>query len=305
MSPSPAILVIGKSGQVARALARCNRFSSLEFLCLGRPQLDICNPDSLEAAFKDIRPALVINAAAYTAVDKAETEKQAAYRINAEGPANLADLCAGFELPLIHLSTDYVFNGEATRAYKCDDPIDPQSVYGASKAAGEEAVRRALKKHIIIRTAWVYGIDGHNFVKTMLKLGATRDQLSIVDDQTGSPTYADDIATALETIAVQIVQKPDDISWGTYHLTNRGETTWFGFAREIFRLAGLSGYPVPDLSAITTQQYPTPAHRPKYSVLDLSGVRDEFGIELPLWQLSLKRCLDGFFQRERANKKEN
>jgi dTDP-4-dehydrorhamnose reductase len=305
MSARPPILVIGKSGQVACALARCTLSSSLEFICLGRPQLDICNPDSLEAAFKDIRPALVINAAAYTAVDRAEEEKDAAHQINAEGPANLANLCAAFDLPLIHLSTDYVFNGDATRPYKSDDPIDPQSVYGASKAAGEEAVRQALKKHIIIRTAWVYGINGHNFVKTMLKLGETRDQLSIVDDQTGSPTYADDIATALERIAVQIVQKPDDISWGTYHLTNRGETTWFGFASEIFRLAEISGHPVPDLTPITTQQYPTPAHRPKYSVLELSGVRDDFGIELPLWQVSLKRCLDDLFQRERENKKEN
>jgi len=305
MSVRPAILVIGKSGQVARALARCNLSSSLEFICLGRPQLDIGNADSLEAAFKDIKPALVINAAAYTAVDKAEDEKDAAYQINAEGPANLARLCVAYDLALIHLSTDYVFNGEATRPYKSDDPIDPQSVYGASKAAGEEAVRQSLKKHIIIRTAWVYGVDGHNFVKTMLKLGETRDQLSIVDDQTGSPTYADDIAAALERIALRIVQKRDDISWGTCHLTNRGETTWFGFAGEVFRLAGLSGDPVPDLTPITTQQYPTPAHRPKYSVLELSGVRDDFGIELPLWQVSLKRCLNELFQRARAIKKEN
>ncbi len=305
MNSSPAILVIGKSGQVARALARCKDASSPDFICLGRPQLDICNPDSLEAALKDIKPSVVINAAAYTAVDRAEEEKHAAYQVNAEGPENLATLCADFDLPLIHLSTDYVFNGEATRPYKSDDPIDPKNVYGASKAAGELAVRETLKKHIIIRTAWVYGIDGQNFVKTMLKLGETRDQLSIVNDQTGSPTYADDIAAALENIVMRVMENPGNISWGTYHLTNRGETTWFGFAREVFRLAEKTGCPAPKLIAISTEQYPTPAHRPKYSVLDLSGVRDDFGIELPLWQVSLKRCLNDLFQREQAIKKES
>jgi len=198
-----------------------------------------------------------------------------------------------------------VFNGEATRPYKIDDPIDPQNVYGASKAAGERAVRAALKKHIIIRTAWVYGVDGHNFVKTMLKLGTGRDHLSIVDDQTGSPTYAEDIAAALQNIAMQILDKPRDTSWGTYHLTSRGETTWFSFAQEIFKLAKSSGAHVPHLTPIATHQYPTPAHRPKYSVLDLDDVRHEFGIELPLWQNSLKCCLDIIFEREQASRKDD
>jgi len=305
MSTRPTILVIGKTGQVARAMARLKTSSSVEFFCLGRPQLDICNPDSVKLAFERINPCLVINAAAYTAVDRAEEESDLAHEVNAKGPAVVAANCAEFDLPFIHLSTDYVFNGNATRPYKCNDPIDPQSVYGASKAAGEIAVREALKKHIIIRTAWVYGIDGHNFVKTMLKLGETRGQLSIVDDQTGSPTYADDIATALESITMQILERPDDSAWGTYHLTNRGETTWFGFAEEIFRQAGLSGYAVPELFSITTDQYPTPAHRPKYSVLDQVSVRDEFGIELPFWQVSLKRCLNILFQCQQAIKKED
>ena len=305
MSARPSVLVIGKTGQVARAISRLEPASSHNYICLGRPQLDLCNPDTLKSAFKDIKPSLVINAAAYTAVDRAEKEEELAYQINAEGPASLAALCVEHDAPLIHLSTDYVFNGDATQPYESNDPTDPKSVYGTTKEAGESAIRKISKKHIILRTAWVYSEDGTNFVNTMLRLGTERDQLSIVDDQTGSPTYAEDIAIALHQIVKQILKKPNDVSWGTYHVTNRGVTTWFGFAEEIFRQVSQSGAKAPTLIPITTQDYPTPARRPKYSVLDLSAIRDEFGIELPLWQDSLKRCLNTRLKRRQTSMKDS
>ncbi len=284
-----AVLVIGGSGQLAGALSRLGSLAGRPIVAAGRPRADLADKASLEALFEDTGPALVINAAAYTAVDKAEAEPDQAFLLNAEGPGALARLCAEAGIPLIHVSTDYVFDGTGTRPYREDDPVAPLGVYGASKAEGEGRVRAALARHVIARTAWVYSEQGSNFLKTMLRLGAERRLLSVVDDQRGSPTYAADLASALATIGAAILE-PGFGKWGTYHLTNAGETTWYGFAREIFKVAGEQGRSVPQLEPIATSDYPTPARRPAYSVLDPTKARVAFGLEMADWREALKRC---------------
>lgn len=201
-------------------------------------------------------------------------------------------LCAERDVPLIHLSTDYVFDGAATRPYREDDPVAPLGVYGASKAAGEDAVRRCHPRHVIIRTAWVYSATGQNFLRTMLRLGAEREELGIVDDQRGTPTYAADIAQALGEIVIRVLDADPFTDWGTYHMTNSGETTWCGFAREIFRLSAGGGNRVPRLRPIATEDYPTPAKRPACSILDGTKLRDTFGVSMPQWQDGVRRCME-------------
>lgn len=288
------ILVIGRSGQVASALSGLSAIGPYPVVCAGRPDLDFLRPETLARTVDRTDPCMIINAAAYTAVDKAEEEPEQAFAINAEGPERLAGLCADRAIPLIHLSTDYVFDGAATRPYREDDPVAPLGVYGASKAAGEDAVRRVHSRHIIIRTAWVYGAVGQNFLRTMLRLGAERDELGIVADQHGTPTYATDIAHALSGITIQILDAGNLADWGTYHLTNAGETTWYGFAEEIFRLSAAAGNPVPRLRPIATEDYPTPARRPAYSLLDTAKLRDIFGVTMPQWQDGVRRCMEQF-----------
>jgi dTDP-4-dehydrorhamnose reductase len=238
---------------------------------------------------------VVINAAAYTAVDRAESEAQAAIAVNRDGAAHIAQACARTGVPLIHLSTDYVFDGRAIgHAYREDDPIAPVSVYGASKAEGEQAVRDATARHAIVRTAWVYSPHGQNFVRTMLRLGQERPELGIVADQHGCPTAAADIADALVTMAVRMVRSDDagaaDL-YGTFHFSGTGPTTWYGFAQEIFRQAAHHGRPVPKLRPIATTDYPTPAARPANSVLDCQHLRTVYGIAAPPWQESLATCV--------------
>ena len=298
-----SILVIGRSGQVATALSAINTSSRFSHHCLGRPIVDLSEPDRLRSAIDTIRPVLVINAAAYTAVDRAESEAELAHQINTEGPANLAALCGQAGLPLIHLSTDYVFDGTSDTPYSPDDPINPQGVYGASKAAGEEAVRDKLQQHIILRTSWVYSEGGHNFVNTMLRLAQQRTTLDIVDDQTGTPTYAADLASALEQIAAKILDCGRSAPWGTYHLTNQGQTSWYGFAREIFEIAQTHGHPTPTLKPISTSDYPTSAKRPAYSVLDTGSLEEAFGVRLPPWQNALHRCLQNILDRKNEDAK--
>lgn len=285
------ILVAGRSGQVASALAALRAVGSHPVVCAGRPALDLADPETLVAALAGHDPCLVINAAAYTAVDKAEEEPDLAFAVNADGAGRLAGLCAERDIPLIHLSTDYVFDGTATRPYREDDPVAPLGVYGASKAAGEDAVRRVHPRHVIIRTAWVYDASGRNFLTTMLRLGGEREELGVVDDQRGTPTYAADIAHALCAVAKRILAADSFADWGAYHMTNSGETTWCGFAREIFRLSATAGRPVPRLRPIATGDYPTPAKRPAYSVLDQTRLKRVFGLSLPPWQDGVRRCM--------------
>ena len=286
------VLVFGKSGQVATALGRLGPIADRPVTCLGRGETDISDARAVTEAFETHRPAFAINAAAYTAVDAAESAPDEAHGVNANGAGHLALACAEAGIPLIHLSTDYVFDGRGERPYRENDPVAPLGVYGRSKLAGEELIRARLDRHLILRTSWVFSAAGGNFVTTMLRLGAERDELGIVDDQTGSPTFAGDIAAAISALAEVVLSGGGDVPWGTYHMSNAGHTTWYGFAKEIFAHAEAAGQKVPSVvKPIATEDYPTPATRPRYSILDTAKLRAAFGIELPPWQDALARCL--------------
>jgi dTDP-4-dehydrorhamnose reductase len=231
------------------------------------------------------RPDMVINAAAYTAVDRAESEPDAAWAANCTGPARLAAACREAAIPLIHISTDYVFDGSKAGTYREDDPVNPLGVYGRSKEAGDRAIREALAEHVILRTAWVYSAHGHNFVKTMLRLAGERPVLRVVADQTGSPTSAADIAAAIAGVVRRLAA--GGAQWGTYHFVGAGAVTWHGFAEAIFGLAAPWRGPPPRVEAITTADYPTPARRPANSVLDCRYIGEAFGITPRPWREAL------------------
>jgi dTDP-4-dehydrorhamnose reductase len=249
---------------------------------LGHGDLDVTDRDAVRRAVDRYRPALIVNAAAYTAVDRAESEPEAAFAVNADGPAHLADAAGMAGIPLVHLSTDYVFDGAKPGAYAEDDPIRPLGVYGASKAAGERAVRGRLERHIILRTSWVFGVHGANFVRTMLRLGRERDRLRVVADQRGCPTGAADIADAVLGIAHQLLVDRRD-AWGTFHFAAPGGTTWHGFAEAIFERAAPLWGRRPDVAPITTADYPTPARRPANSVLDCARFDRTFALPRRAW----------------------
>lgn len=288
---SGPIAVIGSSGQVASALVRCAADIGLPLIARGRPATDLTDIATIGGFIDEVRPSIVVNAAAYTAVDKAESESEAAFALNAEGPGKLAVICSALGLPLIHISTDYIFDGLGDVPYVEDSLPRPASAYGASKAAGEMAVKAACRHHLILRTSWVYGLEGNSFVKTMLRLGAQRDELAVVADQTGSPTFADDIAAAILTIAAKI-NAADTYSFGTYHFTNAGTASWHEFAEAIFAHAKAAGRKTPAVvKAITTADYPTAARRPAYSVLDCTKIERTFAVKRPSWQDSLARAM--------------
>jgi len=249
---------------------------------------DFDQPSSLTALLDRLRPSVVVNAAAYTAVDRAEENRDAAFRANAEAPGVLARWCAQAGVSLVHYSTDYVFDGQGTRPYREDDATAPLGVYGASKLAGEGAIRVAGGRHLIFRTAWVYASHSANFLRTMLRVGADRDVLRVVADQVGTPTPAALIAD----VTAQALQQGGGLS-GTWHLTAKGETSWHGFAEAIFAEAVAAGVlpRAPTVEAITTAEYPTPARRPAYSHLDVAKLEQDFGIVLPRWQEGLKRVI--------------
>ena len=284
------ILVVGARGQLARGLERSGARDGHTVFCRGRPDADLTDPLSLQRLVTELTPDAVVNAAAYTAVEKAEEERSAAFAVNAEGVESLARLCRDRDLPIIHVSTDYVFDGTRRSPYGEAEAIAPLGVYGASKAAGDAAIRGLCDRHVILRTAWLYSMEGQNFLTTMLRLGAMRDELSIVNDQHGTPTWTHDVADAILTILGTVISSEQDGLWGTYHLTADGATTWFGFAAEVFRLAQAAGHKVPRLKAIATADYPSAVRRPLYSVLDNSKIATAFGIRLPEWQSSLARC---------------
>lgn len=283
------ILVFGAAGQVGREVSRAAWPPSCELIAMDRNAADITKAAAVSAAIARYQPALVINLAAYTAVDRAETETDMAWAVNCAGAAQIAALCGEGAIPFIHLSTDYVFDGCKAGPYREDDEVNPLGVYGRSKEAGERAVRAATARHVILRTSWVYGAQGTNFVKTMLRLGRERPVLRVVADQRGCPTAAADIAAALIAIAGAIQR--GSAKWSTFHFAGSGNTSWHGFAEEIIDLATRSGaWPVssrPQVEPITTDQYPTPARRPMNSVLDCSRIAAEFGISAPAWQTSL------------------
>jgi len=290
------ILVIGRNGQVAFELRR-TLLPLGDVVALDRrsePAIDLADPDSIVRAVRAIRPRLIVNAAAYTAVDQAESEPELARQINAIAPGILAEEAKRLGAGLIHYSTDYVFPGDADRPYREDDPTGPRSVYGRTKLEGEEAIRTVGADHWILRTAWVYGTRGRNFLLTMLRLMREREKIGVVADQSGTPTWSRIIA---ETTAQMLARCRLDLkaTSGTYHLTCQGQTTWYGFASEIRRQAIESGL-LPEtaalVEAITTTDYPTPAKRPSHSVLDTRKLRDTFQVTLPSWELALVLCLE-------------
>lgn len=286
------ILVTGKNGQLATALFEVGSTDpDMEVVALDRAALDVCDEVSVERAVAEIRPDIVVNAAAYTAVDKAESEQEHAFAANEAGPRILATAAAKRGIPIIHISTDYVFDGEKSGPYVEDDPVSPAGVYGASKLAGEIAVAEANPKHAVFRTAWVYSATGHNFVKTMLRLAADRDQLNVVDDQHGNPSYAPHLAKAILSVARTIHEKPELEPWGVYHLAGTGATTWCRLAREVFRCSEAAGGPYAEVAPITTSDYPTPAKRPANSQLDCSKAEKIFGVKLPAWQTGVADCV--------------
>ncbi|WP_137170435.1 dTDP-4-dehydrorhamnose reductase [Marinomonas sp. FW-1] len=285
------ILLTGKNGQLGRCFQDALKGTNHELFAYGSAELNIADADLVAAVVEQVKPDIIVNAAAYTAVDKAETDSENAYLVNATGPELLAKQAGILGIPFIHVSTDYVFDGEAVEPYLPTDQTNPKGVYGASKLAGERAVSAACDKHIILRTAWVFSEYGNNFVKTMVRLAKERDALSVVADQYGCPTYAGDLAKAILHICEQHKQGKL-IAWGTYHYCGDTPTSWHGFARAIFAKAESLGVIAkrPQLKAISSDQYPTPAKRPEYSVMSTQALAS-FGIQASSWSTSLALVL--------------
>ncbi|MBU3820647.1 dTDP-4-dehydrorhamnose reductase [Flavobacteriaceae bacterium XHP0103] len=278
------VLVTGGQGQLASCIKDVEiKYDNLSIIYTDSQDLNVCDLSQVQSFFKSHAIDYCINCAAYTAVDKAETERDIAFKINAEGAKNLALACKESSVVLIHISTDFVFDGRKKEPYLETDTPNPLSVYGASKLQGEIETQNILKEHFIIRTSWLYSEHGHNFMKTMLKLAETRDKINVVSDQIGTPTYAGDLAKIiLKTIASK------NTNYGLYHFTNGGEINWYGFAKAIFELSGKQV----KLHPIATEGYPTAAKRPRYSVLDKEKIKTAFNIvEIPNWNDSLKKVL--------------
>jgi dTDP-4-dehydrorhamnose reductase len=286
------IAVTGKQGQVVSALTERAAAAGVEIVAVGRPELDLAHPVLIRAVLSKIKPDAIVSAAAYTAVDKAESEEDLAFAINAEGPAAIAEIATELGIPIVHMSTDYVFSGDKLGVYVETDATRPLSVYGKSKLAGEQAVAAANPNHAILRTAWVYSPYGAHFVKTLLRLAETREALNIVADQYGTPTSAFDIADAVISIAKRLVLDPDPCLRGVFHLTGSGEATWADFAEVIF--AGLQAKRGKAVSVrrIKTADYPTIAKRPANSRLSNDKLKHAYGIVLPDWKLSTRVVLD-------------
>lgn len=286
-----SILVTGGNGQLGTELQRCAWPEGYEIVAIDVADLDLTDTAAIAAKVAEREWAAVINGAAYTAVDKAESNVVTAWAVNALAPAAFGEACAKAGIPLVQVSTDYVFAGDKAGAWEVDDPVAPLGVYGASKLGGELAVRTSGARHAIVRTAWVVSAHGNNFVKTMLRVGAERDTLTVVDDQRGSPTSAADLAGALMAITQRLVED-DAAPTGTFHFSNAGKTSWAGFAAEIFRQAAERGGVTAKVTPITTDQYPTPARRPANSLLSHAAIGAAYGIQPRPWQDALSDILD-------------
>lgn len=287
------IAVTGREGQVVQSLLERGPVAGVTVVAVGRPDLDLADPDSVFAALKAAAPDLVVSAAAYTAVDKAESEPALAHAVNGAGAGAVAAAAAAFKVPVVHLSTDYVFDGAKPTPYGEDDPTGPLGVYGASKLAGEAAVAAHAADHVILRTAWVYSPFGANFVKTMLRIGEGRPVMRVVADQVGRPTSALDIADAVIAVGRTLAARPDEPALrGVFHLAAAGEASWADFAEAVFAGAKARGRTVPAVERITTADYPTPARRPANSRLDGSRLAARHGVTLPDWRASLDTVLD-------------
>ena len=284
------ILITGKNGQVGSEFSRLFH-SPGDVVAAGRAECDLSSEQSIRDLVRRVEPAVIVNAGAYTAVDQAEVERDLCYAVNAAAPRVLAEEAARLGALLIHYSTDYVFNGEKPEPYLESDPMNPVSVYGASKAAGEVTIAETASRYLVLRTSWVYSAHGKNFLRTMLRLGAERSELRVVDDQVGAPTSAAAIATATARLVEQYATSGATLPVGIYHMTAGGSTSWCGFARAIFD-AGVLSVP-PRVQAIPSSAYPTPAKRPANSVLSNDKFAHTFGFRLPPWQQQLQDVLTG------------
>jgi dTDP-4-dehydrorhamnose reductase len=286
------LVVTGRAGQLAQSLIERGRSAGVEIVCLARPEVDLLAHDQVARAIEDARGDLVINAAAYTAVDKAEAEPELALRVNGAGARAVAAAAAKTGRAIVQISTDYVFDGALDRPYREEDPTAPVSAYGRSKLAGEQGVAEANPRHVIARTAWVYSPFGQNFLKTMLRLGLTRPEISVVADQWGAPTSALDLADGLIAMARRIVAEPENKSLlGVFHMTGSHYTNWVGFAAAIFEQAAALGRPSVKAMPISTSQYPTPAARPANSRLDAGKLARVYGLVLPEWRSAVQNCV--------------
>ena len=296
LDPKPRVLLTGGGGQVGQAFQRLVA-GTYDVVAPSRAILDLCEPDMIATFVEAGSWSLVINAGAYTAVDRAESEPIEAWRVNAVAPAALALATVKAGVPLIQISTDYVFNGMKPSAYLESDPVGPISVYGASKEGGEQAVRTQNPRHVILRTAWVVSPYGQNFIKTMLRLAQDRDQLAVVDDQLGCPTSAADIAGTLVAVADRLMSSTDT-PYGTYHFVNSGEATWCELARRVFQRAVRYNQRVPDVRAIPSSDYPTPARRPMNSRLDTAKITQDFGVVPRSWHQAVDQVVDELLKTE-------
>lgn len=303
MSVWPRVLVTGADGQVGRALLQMFA-GSAEVIACNRAALDLANADEIRNKIRDIAPDVIINSGAYTAVDRAESERGLAFAVNGHAPGVLAEEAKRASSLLIHYSTDYVFDGTKFGPWVEDDVTNPLSVYGASKLAGEEEIRKVGGRYLIFRTSWVYAPEGKNFVLTMLRLGRERDSLNVVDDQIGAPTTAAELARTTRAIATGIVEGKggEPAEWaGVYHMTCSGSVSWCGFARTIFeRGRGLLDGKMPKVNPITTSDYPTPAERPRNSVLSNEKLAQRFGVRLASWESALDEVLAAIARQQKA-----
>ncbi|MCB5176424.1 dTDP-4-dehydrorhamnose reductase [Microvirga lenta] len=295
------LIVIGKEGQVARALAERVLAHGATAVLLGRPQLDLADPSGIEDILVETGGDLIVNTAAYTAVDQAEAEPELAEAVNGIGAGAVAGAAATMGVPIIHLSTDYVFDGTAWRPYREGDEPRPLGVYGSSKLLGERAVAAEAPDHVILRTAWIYSPFGRNFVRTMLRLARERDEVGVVADQVGSPTSALDIADGVIAIARNLLARQDEARLrGIFHMTGLGTASWAEFATEIFRLSARHGGPTARVRPIAAADYPTPARRPDDSRLDCTKLASVHGVALPDWHTSLEPCIKRLLEEAKA-----
>lgn len=281
------VLVTGSNGQLGQSLQFISaKYPEINFVFCTSIELDISNFENCKSIFKKHNPTFCINTAAYTAVDKAEMEVEKAKRINVTGVQNIAEICKENNTILVHISTDFIFDGNKNAPYVEKEEPNPSAIYGQTKLDGEIAIKKTWHKHFIIRTSWVYSQFGNNFMKTMLRLGSERESLSVVNDQIGTPTNAVDLAEALLKIVCHS-ELVSESNFGTYNFSNEGQCSWYDFAKEIFKQTKTDI----DLKPITTEAYPTPAKRPKYSVLDKSKIKETFGISILDWKTSLYNLL--------------
>jgi dTDP-4-dehydrorhamnose reductase len=290
------ILVTGSSGQLGQSLkAIAKNYPDYIFTFATRIDLDLSNDKSIQYYFQQHHVDLIINCAAYTAVDKAESEPELAGQVNHLAVKQLAEIAKHQNAKLIHISTDYVFNGQQYRPYIESDDVEPQSVYGQSKLKGEQALLTTLHNNgLIIRTSWVYSAYGNNFVKTMLRLGRERDSLNVISDQVGTPAYAHDLAKAIMSVVGSVVFNQQKVTTELYHYSNEGVCSWYDFAKIIFELSGIDC----DVSPIETKDYPTPATRPHYSLLNKAKIKQQFAMTIPYWKDSLQACLNQLDQQK-------